>query len=92
MASVSFKLDDTHQDCGGIIYHVYECKCDDYWGYCKNTDCSWYECKTCHEVVPSPPRRQDTRMERTDQGTEKERNALEKIFRSAGFLGSESSD
>lgn len=76
----SFKIrTESVCECKGDVIHIYECKCDDYWGYCKNKSCSWYECNGCGKLC-GPPKRVDTRQVRTDKGTEKELNALRRLL------------
>ncbi len=80
---VRFVTEEKCKTCDTFITHVYDCTCNDYWGYCKNKACTWYECKPCDKRVPPPPTPSPSRPYRTDEGTEKERNALNKLLSGA---------
>ena len=82
MTSVTFKTNSTCLSCDEMINHVYECKCGDYYGYCTSPDCSWFVCSGCkkHHKKEELNEKRTLRPCRTDTGTEKERDALNRLL------------
>ena len=61
--------------CGGLVDHMYNCTCQDYWGYCRDPGHNWFQCTKCGVKVPKPDYK-ETRRPRTDPGTPEEIRAL----------------
>lgn len=80
-----FHTDETCPNpyCKGTLNHVYECECkqlDDDIRICLNSGkCHWWQCALCLERVPEPQTKY-TREPRTDNGTERERLALQALL------------